>query len=118
MSSAYVVITALAVAANGASGIVGPFARERTAPAMRRVGVPESWVLFPISTLKLAGALGLLLGLLGVPLVGLAAAVGLCMFWACAVHTHLLARDRSPQLGLALGFLALALASLALTLAG
>ena len=118
MISAYVVVTALAIAANGASGVLGPVFRDRVATLMRGVGVPETWVVFPVSTLKIAGALGLLLGLLGVPVVGLAAAVGLCLFWACAVHTHLLARDHSAQFGLALGFLTLALSALALALAG
>jgi hypothetical protein len=42
----------------------------------------------------------MLLGLLGVPGVGTAAAGGLVLFFACAVHTHLLAGDRSPQSGL------------------
>lgn len=71
----------------------------------------------PIGTLKTAGAAGIALGLLGVPLIGTAAAAGLVLFFACAVHTHLLARDLSLQFGLALGFLALAAATLALDLA-
>lgn len=53
-------------------------------PAMSTTGVPVSWVVFPIGTLKLAGALGLLVGLLGVPLVGTAAAIGLTLFFVCA----------------------------------
>jgi hypothetical protein len=48
-----------------------------------------------------------------VPLVGTVAAVGLVLFFVCAVYTHLLADDRSPQLALAAGFLALAATSLA-----
>lgn len=116
MHSAYVVVTLIAMAANAFSGIAGPFNRKRIIPAMRRAGVPESWVIFPISTLKIAGALGLLLGLVGVPLVGLAAVIGLVLFWVCAVYTHLLAHDYSPQLGLASGFLALAVGALSLGL--
>jgi DoxX-like family len=52
-----------------------------------------------------------------VPLVGTAAAIGLVLFFVCAVYTHLRAADYSPQSGLALGFLGLAIASLALGLA-
>ncbi|MBO0876647.1 MAG: DoxX family protein, partial [Pseudonocardia sp.] len=67
--------------------------------------------------LKTAGAIGLLLGLLGVPLIGPAAAIGLVLFFVCAVHTHLLARDYSAQFGLAIGFLLLAAAALVSALA-
>ena len=48
---------------------------------------------------------------------GVAAAVGLVLFFVCAVYTHLLARDYSGQFGLATGFLALSAATLALGLA-
>ena len=47
----------------------------------------------------------------------MAAAAGLVLFVACAVHTHLLARDYSAQFVLANGFLALVGAALALGLA-
>ncbi len=43
---------------------------------MVKAGVPESWLTFPIGTLKAAGAVGLLLGLIGVPRIGTAAAIG------------------------------------------
>jgi hypothetical protein len=51
-------------------------------------------------------------------LIGTAAAIGLVLFFVCAIHTHLLARDYSPQLALAGGvFLPLAVGSLVLGLA-
>jgi DoxX-like family len=53
---------------------------------------------------------------MGTAVVGTAAAIGLVLFFVCAVHTHLRAGDYSPQLGLALGFLGLAVATLALWL--
>lgn len=85
---------------------------------MLKVGVPETWLTFPIGILKAAGAIGLLLGLVGVPLIGTAAAIGLVLFFVCAVYTHLLARDYSPQLATAGGlFLPLAVGSLVLGLA-
>src|SRR2546423_15542846 len=86
-------------------------------PGMARVGVPESWLTFPIGTLKTAGALGLLLGLIGVPWIGTAAAIGLVLFFVCAVYTHVRVGDYSPQFGLANGFLVLSVATLALGLA-
>jgi hypothetical protein len=116
MRTAVVIVTLLAVAANAFSGIAALAHFRPILPGMVRAGVPESWLTFPIGTLKTAGAAGLLLGLLGVPLVGTASAIGLVLFFVCAVHTHLLAGDYSSQLGLALGFLGLAVATLALGL--
>jgi DoxX-like family len=116
VSTAYVVVTLLAVAANAFSGVAALAHFRPILPAMARAGVPESWLTFPIGTLKTAGAAGLALGLTGMPLVGTAAAAGLILFFACAVHTHLLAHDYSPQFGLAIGFLLLAAATLALDL--
>ena len=86
-------------------------------PGMAKAGVPESWLTFPIGTLKTAGAIGLLLGLIGVPLVGTAAAIGLVLFFVCAVYTHVRAGDYSAQFGLAIGFLLLNVATLVLDLA-
>lgn len=117
MSTTHLVVHVLAVAANAFSGIAALAHFKPIVPGMTKVGVPESWLTFPIGVLKTAGAAGLLLGLLGVPVVGTAAAAGLVLFFACAVHTHLLAGDYSPQFGLALGFLALAVAALASGLA-
>jgi hypothetical protein len=42
-----------------------------------------------------------------VPYVGTAAAIGLVLFFVCAVHTHLLAADYSAQFALAIGLLLL-----------
>jgi hypothetical protein len=86
-------------------------------PGMARAGVPESWLTFPIGILKVAGALGLLLGLAGVPLIGTAAAIGLVLYFVCAIYTHVRASDYSPQFGLANGFVLLATAVLVLELA-
>jgi hypothetical protein len=52
-----------------------------------------------------------------VPVLGTAAAIGLVLFFVCAVYTHLRAGDYSPQFGLAIGFLSLAVAALVLGLA-
>jgi DoxX-like family len=52
-----------------------------------------------------------------VPWIGAAAAIGLILFFVCAIYTHVRARDFSPQFGLAIGFLSLAVAALVLGLA-
>lgn len=49
--------------------------------------LPPTWIT-PLGLLKAAGAVGLLLGLAGVPLVGTAAAVGLVLFFLGAVGIH------------------------------
>lgn len=117
MSSTYVTVALLAVVANGFSGVAAIAHFKPIVPAMLKAGVPEAWLTFPIGILKTAGALGLLLGLLGVPLVGTAAAVGLVLFFVCALYTHVRASDYSPQFFLANGFLVLAVATLVLGVA-
>jgi DoxX-like protein len=117
VDNAYLVVAIVAVAANAFSGIAALAHFQPILPGMARAGVPESWLTFPIGTLKTAGAAGLLLGLAGVPVVGTAAAVGLVLFFVCAVYTHVRAGDYSLQFGLAMSFLALAVATLVLGLA-
>ena len=116
MDTAYLIVALLAIAANAFSGVAALVHFRPIIPGMARAGVPESWLTFPIGTLKTAGAVGLLLGLAGVPLVGTAAAAGLVLFFVCAVYTHVRAGDYSPQFGLALGFLLLAAVTLGLGL--
>ena len=116
MFAAYVIVTIVAIAANAFSGIAAILHFKPILPGMARAGVPESWLTFPIGTLKTAGA-ALLLGLIGVPLIGTAAAIGLILFFVCAIYTHLRASDYSPQFGLANGYLLLAVAALVLDLA-
>jgi hypothetical protein len=117
MFTAYVVVTLVAIAADAFSGVAALVHFKPIIPGMLKAGVPESWLTFPIGALKTAGAIGLLLGLIGVPLIGPAAAIGLVLFFVCAIHTHLLARDYSAQFGLAIGFLLLNTAALAPVLA-
>jgi hypothetical protein len=113
MTTAYFAVTLAAIAANALSGILALVHFRAILPGMEKAGVPQSWLTFPIGTLKTAGAVGLLLGVLGVPVIGAAAATGLILFFVCAVYTHVRAGDYSPQLGLAIGFLLLAVAALA-----
>ena len=67
-----------------------------------------------LGTLNAAAALGLLLGLIGVPTIGTAAAIGLILYFVAAIITHLRARDHS--IGPAAAFLVLAVAALVLGL--
>ena len=117
MTTAYLITTLTAVAANGFSGIAALLHFQPIMPGMVKAGVPVSWLTFPIGTLKTLGALGLAVGLLFRPL-GVWAAIGLVLFFVCAIYTHIRANDYSPQFGLAIGFLGLNVAALAVALPG
>ncbi|WP_375000466.1 DoxX family protein [Aeromicrobium sp. CTD01-1L150] len=114
--TSYLVVTAVAAVANGFSGVVAllrPRAVvERLDARMAELGVPVSWSRFPIGTLKTTGAAGLVAGLAGMSTVGVAAAIGLLLFWVCAVHTHLLARDYRGGAMVAGTFLTVTIAAL------
>jgi DoxX-like family len=115
MNTAYLAVTVSAIVANGFSGIAALLHFRPIMPGMAKAGVPVSWLRFPIGTLKTLGALGLTAGLVVQP-VGIAAAIGLVLFFVCAIYTHILAGDYSPQFYLAIGFLALNVAALVLSL--
>ncbi|GAB3976363.1 DoxX family protein [Plantactinospora veratri] len=115
MLTAYVVVALLTIVACAWSAAVDLARTEFVLANSARVGVPPSW-LPPLAALKAAGAAGLLLGLLGVPAVGLAAATGLVLFFVGAVTVHLRARVFGT-VGYAGSFLALALACLVLEIA-
>lgn len=66
------------------------------------------------ASLQLAGAVGLLFGLLGVPVIGVAAAIGLVLFFVGAALAHLRAHAYRT-LPSPLFFLALSVATLVLT---
>jgi hypothetical protein len=95
------VVVLVAIAMNAISGVLWVARPERVVKSIRRnlatIGVPESWAVFPVGTLKLAGAAGLLLGLLGVPCIGAIAAFGLILFWVCATFSHVRVGDWSAQ---------------------
>lgn len=58
---------------------------------LTRLGVPLSWFT-PLALLEFAGALGLLLGIAYRP-VGIAAAIGVVLYFVGAVVAHLRAKD-------------------------
>jgi len=74
------------------------------------VGVDERWLPY-LATLEAAGVVGLVLGLLGWPGLGLAAAIGLVLFFVGAVSTHIRARV-FHNIAFPVAFLALAVAAL------
>ncbi|MBT2229415.1 DoxX family protein [Nonomuraea sp. NEAU-A123] len=112
MFTTYVVVAVMTIVVN-VGAAVADFARARLVVAnAAEVGVPPSWLPL-LATLKLAGAAGLMLGLVGVPFVGLAAATGLVLFFVGAVAAHVRARVLY-NVAFPGGFLALAIASLVL----
>lgn len=113
MTAAYTVVTALAASALAFAAGLNFVRHELVAAAAERVRVPESW-MFPLGTLLAAGALGLLVGF-AIPWVGTAAAVGVVVYFLCAVGAHLRVRDF--QFGSAAVFLLLAVAALTTNLA-
>lgn len=83
----YLVIVTILLNAGAAAA---DFAKARFVLAnSSELDIAPKWVL-PLGLLKAAGAAGLLIGLLGVPLIGEAAAVGLVLFFtgALVMHVH------------------------------
>lgn len=114
MFTTYLVITIATIAANAVAAVVD-FARTDFVRANGvELGLPDSWLPM-LGALKAAGAAGLLVGLLGAPVIGVAAAIGLVAFFVGAIVAHLRARvfNKMPFPG---AFLALAVASLALAI--
>ena len=109
------VITVAAIVANiGAA--MADFTRANFALANSAlVGVPSSW-LPALGTLKVAGAAGLLLGLVGVPYIGIAAAVGLVLLFTGAIGIHLHAHEHRHVIT-TVGYFVLATASLVVSIA-
>ncbi len=80
---------------------------------MSKARVPQSW-LVSLGALKGAGALGLMVGIV-VPLLGVAASVGLVLFFVGAIITHF--RARYWNIVPPVAFLLLAVGSLVLRVA-
>jgi len=117
MSTLYFILALTFGVLNLGSGIGAMVRLKVILPLMDGANVPQSMLVFPIGVLKAAGGLGLLLGLVGFPLVGTAAAAGLVLFWTCAIHTHVLANFWPKETIGTFSFLASSIALLALDLA-
>ena len=104
----YLVITILAALANGYAACLNFVGAESVKVVADRVRVSRGWMV-PLGTLLASGAAGLLAGF-AVPPLGTAAAIGLVLYFICAVAAHLRVGDR--QVGGAVFFLLLAAAAL------
>jgi hypothetical protein len=107
MHIAYVLTTILAALANGYAAALNFVGAESVKIVADRVRVSQKWMI-PLGTLLAAGAAGLLAGL-AVPVLGTVAAVGLVLYFVCAITAHVRAHDR--ELGGAVFFCVLALAA-------
>jgi hypothetical protein len=91
MYPTYVTVTAVTIAMLVAIVVADLTRAQFVLGNSAEVGVPESWLPM-LAALKAAGSIGLLLGLVGVWQLGVAAAIGLVLFFSCAVGVHIRAR--------------------------
>ncbi|MFF1557235.1 DoxX family protein [Streptomyces sp. NPDC058279] len=91
MFFAYAVVAVLPALTLAASATFTLQRNEAVMGSMRKVEVPESW-LPRLAALKAAGAVGLVAGLWVAPL-GVAAAVGVTLYFIGAVVSHLRVKD-------------------------
>jgi len=116
MFTAYIIATVAAAAAN-IYAATNDFRRPKwLLDNMSKLGVPESSPPI-LGVPKATGALGLLIGI-RIPPIGIAAAVGLTLFFIGALITRLRARDLSLGNGVPVMFLAIVLAALVLRIYG
>jgi DoxX-like family len=108
MHVTYLVSTILAAFASGYAAALNFVGAESVKVVAERVQVSRGWMV-PLGTLLACGAVGLLTGF-AVPALGRAAAIGLVLYFICAVSAHLRVGDR--QIGGAVYFLLLAAAAL------
>jgi len=111
--TAYVIVTAFTAATNTYAAAVDFRRPQWVVDNITKWGGRRSW-LFPLGVLKAAGALGLLVGI-GIPLIGVAAAIGLVLFFVGAIAVVIRARWYS-HLSWPVAYLLLAVASLVLRL--
>jgi hypothetical protein len=114
MFTVYIIVTIFTAAANSYAAIVDFRRPQWVIDNVTSWGGSCSW-LFPLGALKAAGALGLLVGI-AVPLIGMAAAAGLVLFFVGAIAVVMRARWFS-HLAWPSTYLVLAIGSLALRLA-
>jgi hypothetical protein len=111
MSVATAIVSALLAALMSYSAVRKLSHQERFIQPYLRVGVPEEKLNY-LAAILLAGAAGLILGLFWVP-IGVAAAIGVILYFGTAIAFHLRADDArnlpTPLTLLVLGVAALAL---------
>lgn len=109
----YIATTCVTAFVNGYAAFLSFSGAESVKAVADRVRVPRGWMV-PLGTLLACGAVGLLTGF-AVPVLGLAAAIGLVLYFSCAVTAHLRAGDR--KIGAPVLFLLLAVAALTASVA-
>ena len=114
MSIVYIIVTILTAAANTYAAAVDFRRPQGVLDNMTKWDGSHSW-LFMLGALKGAGALGLLIGI-RVPLIGIAAGIGLVLFFVGAIAVVIRARWYS-HLPWPSTYLLLAIGSLALRFA-
>jgi hypothetical protein len=114
MFTIYITVIIFTAVANAYAAIVDFRRPQWVVDNIASWGGSYSW-LFPLGALKAAGALGLLVGIV-VPLIGMAAAIGLVLFFVGAIAVVMRARWYS-HLAWPSTYLLLAIGSLALRLA-
>lgn len=112
--SLYLVVTLITAIVTTANAIPDFVPAKFVLANSAEVGVPRSWLAM-LGTLKLAGGVGLIVGVLGLPVIGIAAATGLVAFFIGAVLTHIRA-GVLHNITFPAGFLLLAVASLTLAI--
>ena len=109
----YVVTTCAVALVNGYAAFLNFSGAESVKAVADRVRVPRRWMV-PLGIVLACGAAGLLCGF-AMPLLGAAAAIGLVLYFSCAVSAHLRVGDR--QISGPVFFLLLAAAALGTNLA-
>jgi uncharacterized membrane protein len=106
--TAYLAVVSLAALMNGFAASMNFAGAEFVRLVADKVQVSEKWMV-PFGILLAAGAVGLVTGF-AVPALGVAAAIGLFVYFVCALGAHVRVRDRN--VGGAVTFLFLAVAAL------
>jgi DoxX-like family len=104
----YVAITILAALAYSYAASLNFVGAESVKVIADKVQVSQRWMV-PLGTLLASGAIGLVIGF-AVPALGVAASIGLVMYFVCALGAHIRVRDH--QIAGAVAFLVLAVAAL------
>jgi hypothetical protein len=108
MDIAYVAITILAALAYSYAACLNFVRAESVRVVAEKVRVSHA-LMIPFGMLLASGAVGLLIGF-AVPVLGAAAAIGLVVYFICALGAHIRVGD--PQIAAAVSFVVLAVAAL------
>lgn len=122
MHNAHTALTVLTIAFTAFTATVSLTAWPRSVAqgayeTLDAVGVPRSWQRFPIGVVKILAVLGLTAGLMGLASAGMAAAIGLTVFWSCAAFAHLRAAHYDYHLPFTMFWIAMSVTLVTLNLA-